>query len=270
MAVRGPCISVSPGTVSQFTRAGCKKAKDVVADTNEYQAIYGWNIKCGQRGRANKKGLCLKPFQYFAKYVLCRHFPVFCLLHHDARRRIQHSFRYYHVAPYRQAMHEFPVVGEGHFTFVYNPVGPETMARIAKLPNIVGLKEASGNLLQVQDALRLLPNGFEVYSGDDALNFPILALGGKAVISVVSNLAPQKVAALCRAVETGDFALARTLNFELVPLCKACFCEVNPIPVKAGLELLGYPVGAPRPPLTPLSKEKAALLFAAMQESKIL
>ncbi len=147
---------------------------------------------------------------------------------------------------------------------------PETMARIAKLPSIVGLKEASGNLLQVQEALRLLPNGFEVYSGDDALNFPVLALGGKAVISVVSNLAPQKVVALCRAVETGDLALARTLNFGLASLCKACFCEVNPIPVKAGLELMGYPVGAPRPPLTPLSKEKAALLFAAMQESKIL
>lgn len=147
---------------------------------------------------------------------------------------------------------------------------PETMARIAAFENIAGIKEASGNLMQVMECLRLLKDVCDVYSGDDALNLPILALGGSAAVSVVSNLAPKKVAALYSAVQSNDLALANRLNSELFPLYKACFCEVNPIPVKEGMNLLGFEAGVPRPPLTRLSEKGRALLVSALRENGLL
>lgn len=143
---------------------------------------------------------------------------------------------------------------------------PETMAKIAELKNMTGIKEASGNMAQVMETARAVRGKCDLYSGEDALNLPILAAGGAAVISVVSNLAPQHVKALCSAVFEGDLKKANEINDTLVPLVKACFIEVNPIPAKAGMNLLGFEAGEPRSPLTPLSPEYIPVLTAAMKE----
>lgn len=141
---------------------------------------------------------------------------------------------------------------------------PETAEAIAELPNLAGIKEASGNMAQVMETARLTRGKCELYSGEDALNLPILCAGGTAVISVVSNLAPRAVKDLVTAVEAGDLARANALNDALLPLAKACFCEVNPIPVKAGANLLGFKAGVPRPPLTEIEKNHLEILKNAI------
>lgn len=141
---------------------------------------------------------------------------------------------------------------------------PETMEEIATIPNMAGIKEASGNMAQVLETARRIRGKCDLYSGEDALNLPILCAGGKAVISVVSNLAPKAVKALVSAVEACDLARANALNDALTPLVKACFLEVNPIPVKAGMNMLGFAAGEPRAPLTPLEEAHAAVLRHTM------
>ena len=143
---------------------------------------------------------------------------------------------------------------------------PATMARLAEIPNVAGIKEASGNMAQALETARLIRGKCDIYSGEDALNFPILATGGTAVISVVSNLLPKAVKELCTAIENGDFKQAALLNDKLIPVCKACFIEVNPIPVKAGMNLLGFSAGIPRPPLTPIEAEHLEVLRSALKE----
>ena len=142
---------------------------------------------------------------------------------------------------------------------------PETMAKIAELKNIAGIKEASGNMAQVMETMRLIRGKCDLYSGEDALNLPILASGGTAVISVVSNLAPKLMSELCRATAEGNLQLAQTMNDFMLPLAKACFIEVNPIPVKEGMNLLGFQAGEPRLPLTPLEEEHVKTLIHAMR-----
>ena len=141
---------------------------------------------------------------------------------------------------------------------------PETMAQIAEIPNMAGIKEASGNMAQVLETARLIRGRCDLYSGEDALNLPILCAGGAAVISVVSNLAPAAVKRLVSAVAACDLAQANAVNDELAPLAKACFTEVNPIPVKAGMNLLGFAAGIPRPPLTPIEEAHIPPLRSAM------
>lgn len=143
---------------------------------------------------------------------------------------------------------------------------PQTANRIAEFPNLAGIKEACGDMAQIMETARLIRGKCDLYSGDDALNLPILCTGGTAVISVVSNLAPKGVKALVCAVERADLVEANRLSDALSPLVKACFSEVNPIPVKAGVNLLGYRAGAPRAPLTELEPEHLALLKNAMIE----
>lgn len=143
---------------------------------------------------------------------------------------------------------------------------PATMARLAEIPNIAGVKEASGNMAQALETARLIRGKCDLYSGEDALNFPILAAGGTAVVSVVSNLLPREVRELYTAVESGDLKRAAILNDRLIPITNACFIEVNPIPVKAGMNLLGFHAGAPRPPLTPLTEEHLQILREALVE----
>lgn len=142
---------------------------------------------------------------------------------------------------------------------------PATMARLAEIPNMAGIKEASGNMAQVMETARLIRGKCDLYSGEDALNLPILAAGGTAVISVVSNVAPALVKELCNAAAENDFPRANKINDRLFPLIKACFYEVNPIPVKAGMNFLGFRAGAPRSPLTPLSEEYIQPLKSAMK-----
>ncbi len=141
---------------------------------------------------------------------------------------------------------------------------PETMAEIAKIPNIAGIKEASGNMAQVMEIARLIRGKCDLYSGEDALNLPILAAGGAAVISVVSNLLPKQIKTLTSLVLSGALKEANELSDRLLPVAKACFTEVNPIPVKAGARLLGFDAGDPRAPLTPCEKENVQKLKTAL------
>ncbi len=145
-------------------------------------------------------------------------------------------------------------------------IQPQTMAKIAEFPNMAGLKEAGGNMLKTMETIRLCRDKCDIYSGEDALNFPILAVGGVGVISVVSNIVPEKVKELCTLVEEGKLAEAAALNDKLAPLANACFIEVNPIPAKEAVRLLGYDVGVPRAPLTEIEPQNREKLIKAMQD----
>ncbi len=114
-----------------------------------------------------------------------------------------------------------------------------TMQRLSLIPNIVGVKEASGNILQMSEVIRLCGPDFDVLSGDDQMTFPLMALGGKGVICVVSNLVPERMSTMVKSMLQGDWNAARTAHFEIFELCQAMFLETNPIPVKAALGLMG-------------------------------
>ncbi len=144
-------------------------------------------------------------------------------------------------------------------------IQPATMAKIADIPNIAGIKDAGGNMSKTMETLRLVRNKCDVYSGEDALNFPILAVGGVGVISVLSNILPKEVKTLCTLVKEGKLAEAAVLNDKLLPVANACFIEVNPIPVKAAVNLIGYNAGTPRAPLTEIEPANKEKLIAAMK-----
>jgi 4-hydroxy-tetrahydrodipicolinate synthase len=131
---------------------------------------------------------------------------------------------------------------------------PETVLRLTTVPGIAAIKEASGSLDQASQILGEAPEGFAVLSGDDSLTLPIMGVGGTGVISVVSNIAPEAVSALTDAALAGDYATARTIHHALFDLCRAMFCETNPVPVKAAAALLGYCTPDVRLPLAPLSE----------------
>ncbi|MBQ7913182.1 MAG: 4-hydroxy-tetrahydrodipicolinate synthase [Clostridia bacterium] len=145
-------------------------------------------------------------------------------------------------------------------------IQPATMAKIAEIPNIAGIKDAGGNMSKTMETLRLVQDKCDVYSGEDALNFPILACGGVGVISVLSNIVPADVKKLYTLIKAGKLEEAIALNNRLLPLANACFVEVNPIPVKAAMGLLGYEVGTPRAPLTEIEDANKAKLAKAMQD----
>ena len=144
-------------------------------------------------------------------------------------------------------------------------IQPATMAKIADIPNIAGIKDAGGNMSKTMETLRLIRGKCDLYSGEDALNFPILAVGGVGVISVLSNILPKEVKTLCSLVKANDLARAAALNDKLLPVANACFVEVNPIPVKEAVNLLGFNAGVPRAPLTKIEPQNREKLVAAMQ-----
>lgn len=146
---------------------------------------------------------------------------------------------------------------------------PATMDRIADIPNIAGIKEASGNMQQVMETACRIRYKCDLYSGEDALNLPILCAGGTAVISVVSNIVPDQVKMLVECVQNRDLVGANNVNDTLLPLIRACFIEVNPIPIKAAMNLIGFDAGIPRAPLTPIEPEHLQLLKSAIQENYI-
>jgi 4-hydroxy-tetrahydrodipicolinate synthase len=115
---------------------------------------------------------------------------------------------------------------------------PDTIARLAKIDNIVGVKEASGSMKQVTDIIARCGGGFDVISGEDYLTFPLLCVGGKGVISVTSNIVPKDMADLCNLFFEGKFAEAQKMCYRLLPLCHALFYETNPAPVKAALAMM--------------------------------
>ena len=139
---------------------------------------------------------------------------------------------------------------------------PETVRALARHPHIAGIKEACGSISRAAQLLGRC--GLPVWSGNDDQTAAIMALGGSGVISVVSNVAPEAVVAMTDACLAGDFREGARRQLELLPLCEALFCVVNPIPVKKALELEGFPVGLPRLPLTELSEEKLPMVKAAL------
>jgi 4-hydroxy-tetrahydrodipicolinate synthase len=142
---------------------------------------------------------------------------------------------------------------------------PETLAALADHPNIVGMKEATGNLEQMTHDIVLCGAKLSFLSGDDTLTLPLMAVGGKGVISVVANIVPRDVADLTRAFLSGDWKRARELHLKLFPLCQAMFCETNPIPVKTAMALMGMIGGELRLPLCPMSEANLSKLKAAMR-----
>ena len=145
----------------------------------------------------------------------------------------------------------------------------ETVARLAEVPNIVGVKEASGNLAQICDILRMTPKTFCVLSGDDGLYYPMLALGAKGIISVVSNVAPKEMADLYDAFALGEVAKARDLHFRLWPLMQALFIETNPIPAKTALAMMGKIREEFRLPLCAMSAANRKVLAKVLSDLKI-
>ncbi|MCI9120842.1 MAG: 4-hydroxy-tetrahydrodipicolinate synthase [Oscillibacter sp.] len=135
-------------------------------------------------------------------------------------------------------------------------IAPETYAVLAEHPNITGVKEASGNLGNVQRTRALCPEDFTIWSGNDDDTVPICALGGKGVISVVSNILPAEMHRMAQLCLQNDFAAAGKLQVHLKEFCDAMFCDVNPIPVKTALSLLGWKVGDLRLPLCPPSEKQ--------------
>ena len=138
-------------------------------------------------------------------------------------------------------------------------ITPQTCKKLSEIPNIVAIKEASGNLSQIAEIKNLCKDELQIYSGNDDQITPILAVGGIGVISVLSNIAPKYTHNIVADFENGNITSAIDSQIRAIPLIKALFCEVNPIPVKAALNMLGYNVGNPRLPLIEMSdagKEK--------------
>ncbi|MBQ3888873.1 MAG: 4-hydroxy-tetrahydrodipicolinate synthase [Clostridia bacterium] len=143
---------------------------------------------------------------------------------------------------------------------------PQSCAALADHPNIVGVKEASGNISQIAELAALTRGKLDIYSGNDDQIVPLLSLGGAGVISVVSNILPKKTVELCDRFFAGDVAGSADLQLELLPLINALFCEVNPIPVKAAVAALGFGENYVRLPLTTMEPEHEAVLRACMRE----
>jgi len=147
---------------------------------------------------------------------------------------------------------------------------PQTLARLAEIENVVGVKEACGNIQQIAEVVRLCGPGFDVISGDDALTLPILAVGGCGVISAAANLVPADFAELCRAWDAGDVKRAQALHTRLLPLCGALVLETNPIPIKAALHLQGRITDEIRLPLTKMTAPNLGKLKLAMKDYGLL
>ena len=145
-------------------------------------------------------------------------------------------------------------------------IEPETLARLAEVKNIAGVKEATGSIDQAIEVIRLCGDGLEVYSGEDSLTFSLMALGGKGVISTVANIAPREMSQLTRACFEGDWEKGRNIQFQLIPLIRSLFIETNPIPVKTALALMGKCGGDLRLPMTQMGEQNVKKLQMAMSD----
>jgi len=140
-----------------------------------------------------------------------------------------------------------------------------TVARLATMPNVIGIKEATGDVDRASEIIRSSGNDFAVLSGDDSLTLPIMSVGGKGVISVASNVIPAAISALTTAALAGDLLRARTIHHEVLELCGAMFVETNPVPVKAAAAMLGLIAPEVRLPLVPLQPASCDRLVAALR-----
>ena len=168
--------------------------------------------------------------------------------------------QYRHFSAIAQAVGDKPII-------LYNVPGrtaanlePATLARLAEIPNIVGVKEASGVMSQIAEVVASTPESFLVFSGDDAVTLPVIALGGVGIISVASNEIPHEMAALTRAALENDWTAARTLNRKYLPLMQANFIESSPLPVKAVLAMMGKIEEVYRLPLVPMRRDTRSRL----------
>jgi 4-hydroxy-tetrahydrodipicolinate synthase len=139
-------------------------------------------------------------------------------------------------------------------------IEPGTLARLSEVPNILGVKEASGNITQIAEVLNAVPESFLVFSGDDAITLPVIALGGVGIISVASNEIPAEMAALTRAALNNDWTTARSIHRKYLPLMQANFIESNPLPVKAVLTMMGRIEEVYRLPLLPMRRDTRSKL----------
>ncbi len=147
---------------------------------------------------------------------------------------------------------------------------PPMVAKLAKIKNIVGIKEASGSIKQMSDVIELCPDNFAVLSGDDNFTLPLLAMGGAGVISVISNVVPADMAGLVDAFVAGDINKAKLLHHKMAPLMEALFVEVNPIPVKAALAMMGKIKEEYRLPLCKMADANREKLKKAMADYKLI
>ena len=177
---------------------------------------------------------------------------------------------YQHFQAIAQATPELPIM-------LYNVPGrtgqnmlPETIARLAEIPNIVAIKEASGNLDQASMIRHLSAPEFKIYSGDDSLTLPLMAIGGSGVVSVASHLVGKQLQEMIVAFEIGKVQRATEIHLQLFNLSKALFATTNPIPVKAALNLLGWKVGSTRSPLSDSPTEVTEKLSAEMAKLGLL
>ena len=143
---------------------------------------------------------------------------------------------------------------------------PKTVAELAEHPNVVGIKEASGNISQIAETLSLVRGKIDVYSGNDDQIVPLLSLGGSGVISVLSNVLPKKTVEMCDRFFRGDVAGSAKIQLDLIDLINALFCEVNPIPVKAAVSAMGFCENYLRLPLTPMEKTNEVKLLELMRK----
>ena len=180
---------------------------------------------------------------------------------------------YYNKATQKGLIAHFTAVADAVHTPIicYNVPGrtgvnmlPATFAELAEHPNIAAIKEASGNMEQIEEAIRLAGDKAVVYSGDDGITVPVMAMGGMGVISVVSNAAPRFTSEMTSAFLSGDLKKAAKMQLEMLPFVRAMFCEVNPIPVKKAMQLRGLCNGILRLPLTEMTVENAAKLEKLM------
>ena len=148
-------------------------------------------------------------------------------------------------------------------------LAPATTAKLAELPNIVGIKEASGNISQIVETAALCGDKLDIYSGNDDQIIPLLSLGGMGVISVLSNLLPKETSLLCHKYFEGDTKGALAMQLGYLPLVNALFSEVNPIPVKAATAAMGFGENYVRLPLTPMEEAHAEKLYAEMTKAGI-
>src|SRR5512141_2088711 len=168
--------------------------------------------------------------------------------------------QYRHFKAIAEAVGDKPII-------LYNVPGrtaanlePATLARLAEIPNIVGVKEASGNMTQIAEAIASVPDHFLVFSGDDAVTLPVIALGGVGIVSVVSNEIPHEMTALTRAALSNAWATARSMNRKYLPLMQANFIESSPLPVKAVLAMMGKLEEVYRLPLVPMRRDTRSKL----------
>ena len=182
---------------------------------------------------------------------------------------------YYNKATQNGLIQHFTAVADASTVpvILYNVPGrtgcnlqPKTVAKLAEHPNIVGLKEAAGNMAQMVEIMHLCGDKIDVYSGEDALTVPMMAMGGAGTISVVSNIVPKKAVAMTDACLAGDYATAAKMQCDLLPLINALFSEVNPIPAKAAVSAMGFGEEHLRLPLTPMEDSTRAVLFEEMRK----